>query len=74
MSNNNNVLRTNRQLFRGPITSYQIDLKLDKIVGSRADKGRYTKINTLLKPSTKLPKDLGARKTAGTTFRGAKYK
>jgi hypothetical protein len=73
MSNNNNVLRTNRQLFKGPITSYQIDLKLDRIVGSRADKGRYTKINTLLKPSTKIQKSLGAQKTTVNTYRGAKY-
>ena len=73
MSNNNNVLRTNRQLFRGPITSYQIDLKLDKIVGARPDKGKYTTIDKLLKPSTKLPQSLGAQKTSANTYRGAKY-
>lgn len=73
MSNNNNVLRTNRQLFKGPITSYQIDLKLDRIVGARPDKGQYTKIDKLLKPSTKLQQSLGSQKSSQNTFRGAKY-
>ena len=70
---NNNVLRTNRQLFKGPITSYQIDLKLDKITSARVDKGQYTKIDTLLKPSTKLKQSLGAQKSSANNYRGTKY-
>ena len=70
---NNNVLRKNRYLFKGPITSYQTDLSLDRIVCPRVDKNKYTKIDTLLKPSTKLPKSLGAQKSTPNTYRGSKY-
>jgi len=70
---NNNILRKNRYLFNGPITSYQTDLKLDKIVSPRVDKGQYTKIDTLLKPDTRLKKSLGAQKSTSNTYRGAKY-
>lgn len=74
MSNNtNNVHRKNRKLFEGPITSYQIDLTLDRIVGARPDKGSYTKIDTLLKPNTKLPQSLGAQRSSASTYRGVKY-
>jgi hypothetical protein len=68
----NNVLRKNRILFQGPITSYQIDMKLDKITGARPDKGSYTTIDKLLKKDTTLPQSLGAQ-GGSNKYRGAKY-